>query len=51
MWCSHELFVEPEEPKKRIERGRRRRGGLMVTVLDSGAGVPGSRQGRGHCFF
>ena len=26
-----------------------RRGGLMVSVLDSGASAPGSSPGRGHC--
>ena len=26
-----------------------RRGGLMVSVLDSGASGPGSSPGRGHC--
>ena len=27
-----------------------RRGGLMVSALDSGASAPGSSPGRGHCF-
>ena len=27
----------------------RRRGGLMVSALDSGASAPGSSPGRGHC--
>ena len=26
-----------------------RRGGLMVSALDSGASAPGSNPGRGHC--
>ena len=26
-----------------------RRGGLMVSVLDSGSSRPGSRPGQGHC--
>ena len=26
-----------------------RRGGLMVSALDSGASAPGSSPGRGHC--
>ena len=26
-----------------------RRGGLMVSTLDSGVSAPGSRPGRGHC--
>ena len=28
---------------------RGRRGGLMVSALDSGASAPGSSPGRGHC--
>ena len=28
---------------------RERRGGLMVSALDSGASVPGSSPDRGHC--
>ena len=29
--------------------GLYRRGGLMVSALDSGSGGPGSSPGRGHC--
>ena len=31
----------------KVDMGRR--GGLMVSALDSGASSPGSRPGRGHC--
>ena len=41
-WVSSYLF-------KREGGGGGRRGGLMVSALDSGASGPGSSPGRGHC--
>ena len=33
----------------RVVSSMGRRGGLMVSVLDSGSSCPGSGPGRGHC--
>ena len=39
-WCSKTIKLQPCYG---------RCGGLMVSALDSGASVPGSSPGRGHC--
>ena len=50
LWCSW-LAEELGKYRKNylviIRKGRR--GGLMVSALDSGASAPGSSPGRGHC--
>ena len=42
-------YTEEELKTTWFETLRGRRGGLMVSALDSGASAPGSSPGRGHC--
>ena len=57
MGWKHYQTVDPRKREPQVARGLfgirllilRRRGGLMVSALDSGASAPGSSPGRGHC--
>ena len=53
-WCPDVFFClwsSCQSPDYNSSKGRRegRRGGLMVSALDSGASGPGSSPGRGQC--
>ena len=43
------IQIEYTANKNRQTLNQPKRGGLMVSALDSGASAPGSSPGRGHC--
>ena len=49
LFCGLGVSNKPYDYKKTLLISGGRRGGLMVSALDSGSSGPGSGPGRGHC--